>query len=145
LLIVPVPTQRSARLSRGLDVVGAMARQACGSLRRAGRPAAIVPALRYARRVADQVGLDASARADNLSEAFVVGPLRRRAGGSLSGPVPLSSERGLVVLLDDILTTGATLREATRALAAVGIAVEAGAVVASTPRRLPVRADPPLG
>ena len=78
-------------------------------------------------RRADQAGLDAAERAANLA-------------GSLCCPSPgaATPRRGgvpaRVVVCDDVLTTGATAREAQRALEAVGLAVVAVATVAATRR-----------
>lgn len=83
----------------------------------------VVAALRHVRRVADQAGLDARGRAANLAGALAV---RREAQPRLEGRP--------VVLVDDVLTTGATLAEAARALSSAGVSVCAGAVLAATPR-----------
>jgi predicted amidophosphoribosyltransferase len=76
-------------------------------------------ALTVARTVLDSAGLGRAERARNLEGAF-----RGRAG-----PVGRSA-----LLVDDIVTTGATLREADRALRAAGWTVAGAAVVAATPR-----------
>ena len=75
-----------------------------------------------ARRTADQSGLDARHRAHNLAGAFVL-----RSNDGLAD--------GTVVVVDDIVTTGATIAEAVRALAAAGHRPRAAAVVAHRPLR----------
>lgn len=117
VLLVPVPTRRSARRSRGRDPLAVLTRAAARDLRRSGRQAAVVPALRHRRRVRDQAGLLGPERAANLAGALAA----RRP------PPP----RGVVVLVDDVCTTGATLAEANRALRAAGWATAGAAVLAT--------------
>lgn len=112
-LIVPVPTSRAAFRRRGFRVVDLIAL-------RAGLP--VVRALRVARRTADQRGLDVYARRRNVAGSLVA---RGVAGAR-------------VVVVDDVLTTGATIDEAVRALRVAGAEVVAAATVAATPRRAPV-------
>jgi ComF family protein len=104
--LVPIPTRREARRVRGRDPSRVLARAAARELRRSGRPARVVLALRHRRRVRDQAGLSGPERAANLS-----GALRTRRN------LPPT---GSLVLVDDLCTTGATLAEANRALAAAG-------------------------
>jgi predicted amidophosphoribosyltransferase len=124
--LVPVPSSRAARRRRGEDVVRRLAAVAATDLRRAGRVAAVVPALRHARAVSDSAGLGAADRARNLAGAFVVDP---RAASRLC--------RGVVVLVDDLITTGVTLAECSAALAAAGTRPVACATIAATQRRSP--------
>jgi predicted amidophosphoribosyltransferase len=65
--------------------------------------------LTHIRKVRDQSNLDAKDRAENLEGALV----------------SLRFISGRAILVDDLVTTGATLREAARALRAVGIVVSA--------------------
>ena len=129
LSLVPVPASRRRRAS-GRDPVRELAGAAAATLRRAGRPARVLPVLRSVRAVADQAGLSEHDRAVNVARAFACRPLGTAAS---SGPV---------VLVDDVVTTGATLGEAARALAEAGVVVSGAAVVAATRRRRP-RADRP--
>ncbi|MEU3951794.1 ComF family protein [Streptomyces achromogenes] len=106
LLLVPVPSARWAVRARGHDPVRRMALAAARELRRTGTPARVAAVLRQRRAVADQTGLDAPGRLANLSGALEV----TAGGGRLLG------DGRRVVLVDDLMTTGASLAEAARAL-----------------------------
>ncbi|MEU9456304.1 ComF family protein [Streptomyces sp. NPDC048277] len=105
VLLVPVPSAPWAVRARGHDPVRRIALAAAAELRRAGAPARVAPVLRQRRAVADQSGLNSRQRLANLAGALEV-----TAGGArmLAG--------GRVVLVDDLVTTGATLTEAARAV-----------------------------
>lgn len=118
-LLVPVPSARRSIHARGHDPTLRIALAAAKELRRGGLPIRVVRLLRQCRDVADQAELSAQQRWANLSGALVAraGWLRR------DGPE--------VVLADDLLTTGASLAEASRAVTAAGGQVAGAAVVAS--------------
>lgn len=108
-----VPTSRAAYRRRGYDPVTLL-------VRRAGlRPAR---ALVTARRSAQQKTLAVAERAANRA-------------GSLRAARDLGGRR--FVLVDDVLTTGATLGEAARAVRAAGGVVVSAATLAYTPKLLP--------
>ncbi|MFJ7182155.1 ComF family protein [Streptomyces massasporeus] len=107
VLLVPVPSGRRSVRARGHDPARRIALAAAGELRRRGSPARVVGVLRQRRAVADQSGLNSRQRLDNLAGALAVAPAGARL---LSG--------GPVVLVDDVMTTGASLAEAARAVRA---------------------------
>lgn len=129
IALVPVPSAPAASRKRGHDPVRAIAAAAADRLRGLGLPATSIPVLRQARRVADQAGLSSALRAVNLAGAFEVAP---RGTGLLT---EVRRRKAVVVLVDDIVTTGATLAEAARALQLAGAEVPLAVTVAATRRR----------
>lgn len=114
-VLVPVPSSPAAARRRGGDHVHRLARMAG---RRLGAP--VVPALHLMRAVRDSAGLGAGERHANLAGAMAARPARPPA---------------VAVIVDDIVTSGATLTESVRALRCAGWHVTAAVVIAVTPRR----------
>jgi predicted amidophosphoribosyltransferase len=88
-----------------------VARHAARALAMAGHAAAVAPALRLDRRARDSVGLDAAARVANLR-----GRLAHVPAGSPPAGQP-------VVLIDDVITTGATMAACAAVLTSAGVRV----------------------
>ncbi len=122
VLVVPVPSHRRVVRERGRDPLVMLARSAADHLRAHGVAARYARPVRVLGRPADQAGLDAAARAANVADRFAVGP---RA----------PSRATPILVVDDVLTTGATVRAVQRALEEAGHTVLAAAVVGATPRR----------
>jgi predicted amidophosphoribosyltransferase len=102
--LVPTPSRPSAARARYGQHMTAVARACAVALTRAGHRASVAPVLRLSARARDSVGLDPDARAANLQ-----GRLR-----CTSRP-PTTA-----VLLDDVITTGATATACVAALAKAG-------------------------
>jgi ComF family protein len=98
--VIPVPLHASRLRHRGFN-------QAADLARHLGVP--VAPALRRVRATATQTSLPAGQRHRNMREAFAV----TRAAARLAGTV--------VVLVDDVSTTGATLEACARALKDAGV------------------------
>lgn len=128
VLLVPVPSRPGAVRERGHDPTLAMARRAARLLRAGGGSAYALPLLRLRPGVADQAGLDAAERHRNLAGSMAC-PSAAVARAARRLPT------AHVVVCDDVITTGATAREAQRALEAAGVRPLAVAAVAATRRR----------
>lgn len=114
-VLVPIPSSRAAARQRGGDHLLRLVAEVAPQN---GLP--VLPVLRLAGRSRDSAGLSAAERVANLTN-------RMRA-------LPATTSRP-VLLVDDIVTTGATLAEASRALQAAGWQVCGAAVIAATKLR----------
>lgn len=119
IVLVPIPSAARTVRQRGFDATRAIARLA-GRRLRGQYPITTRSVLVQARPVADQAGLGAQARQQNLAGAF---RLRR--------PIKTGA---VVVLVDDLVTTGSSLTEAARVLREARIPVLGAATVAATVR-----------
>lgn len=112
-VLVPVPTRAAADRRRGYRPVEVLMRAAHLPLYRA---------LRVATAVRDQRELSRDERARNTLGAFAV-----RRTVAMSAPV---------IVVDDVVTTGATLTNCARTLTSAGFSVAACITVLSTPKRV---------
>jgi ComF family protein len=102
-LVIPVPIHRSRMLVRGFNQSEELARKLC---RRVSLPL-VTDVLYQPCKTKHQVNLSYDERASNMRGAFVVRDARKVAGKR-------------VLVLDDVLTTGATANEAALALKNAG-------------------------
>jgi predicted amidophosphoribosyltransferase len=109
--LVPIPSSASSNRRRGRDFINEIAISVARDL-----GVAVLPLLEHQRKIRDQSKLNVSNRHQNLAMALSIKPQFR---GNYS------SER--VVILDDLVTTGATIGEANRALTRGGFKVQAAA------------------
>jgi predicted amidophosphoribosyltransferase len=99
-VVVPVPSRPAAARARYGQHMTAVARACVAALVQGGHQASVAPVLRLSGRARDSVGLDQAARVANLDGRLWC-----------AGPAPPS-----VVLLDDVITTGATATACVAAL-----------------------------
>ncbi len=112
LFLVAVPLHPTRRKERGFS----QTEELCDELAQLSGAASLRDVLRRTRNTPSQTHLSAADRAANLTGAFVAGPA-------------VAGKR--IALIDDVATTGSTLRECTYALRDAG-AMDVGAVVLAT-------------
>ena len=127
VVLVPMPSAAAAVRERGFDATAALAGRAARTLARQ-RPVRTAGLLAQRRGLADQAGLDAVERAANLRDG-----LRLRTGVDSLRCRP---DGPALVVVDDLVTTGASLTEAVRCLDKAGYEVLGAATVSATVRTL---------
>ena len=105
LVVVPAPTRRAAARRRGGDPITRIARRAAADL----PGITVAPVLRFKAFTRDSVGLSSAGRQRNVAGRVL-----------LTAPVT-----GPVVVVDDVITTGATVTESVRVLQIAGADVVA--------------------
>jgi ComF family protein len=127
LLVVPVPLHPSRRRERGFnqsELLAAGLVRALGRMRSVPAPQIANACLRRKRATPPQTGLSVAARRENLRGAFeVIKPDAVRGRG--------------IVLLDDVMTTGATLSACSRTLKRAGAAQVMGLTLARATPQFP--------
>jgi predicted amidophosphoribosyltransferase len=121
VVVVPMPSSRAAVRRRGDDPVGDLVAAAAAQV--PGSPP-VLSVLRPLRRLADQSTLGHGERAANLAGAYAV-----------PSGVAVELQGRAVLLVDDVVTTGATLGEAARVVRAKGGLIAGAATLAATQRR----------
>lgn len=117
ITLVPMPARASSKRQRGFDHVHTLVSRAARMLRARGVVAQVCAALTLCRGTSDSIGLSAGQRLANVRGAFAV----RKS-------VPRANP---VLIVDDVLASGATMSEAIRALRAAGQRVDAAIVLAA--------------
>jgi ComF family protein len=121
VVLVPIPSSKANYRKRGFSHTDLFAK----ALKKYGTGITVANLLISSRDRLDQVNLDPRQRLENLNEAF-------RAVSS-------KTLKGRAILLDDVLTTGATMLEASRCLVQSGIEVAGFCVLAQTRPRKPTK------
>lgn len=124
---VPIPSSRRARMRRGEDFIYELAKLTRDELSNVAPliDFRITPALKVNKNIRDQSGLSEPERDLNLSGAFSIDTNLQRSSRML--------------LLDDVITTGSTLREAYRALKERNLTVLGAVTACASKRRLLIR------
>jgi predicted amidophosphoribosyltransferase len=121
--LVPIPSRKSATRKRGRNFLQEITVEAADKI---DLPYQFL--LSHNRKVRDQSNLNLLARSQNVSGSFSL-------SREVSADIPLGNSRPKIIVIDDLITTGATLGEAFRALRAGGFSV-LGAVTSCTAQPL---------
>jgi predicted amidophosphoribosyltransferase len=124
--LVPIPSRRAASRKRGRNFLS----EICEEVARSSETSinlCKMQLLKHARSVQDQSSLNSKQRFVNLSGALVV---PSKFSSTIS-----RGNIGTLIIVDDLITTGATLAEAIRALCAAGFEVK-GAVTGAVAKPL---------
>lgn len=123
IVLIPAPTRLSSRLRRGGDPMSAACAQIAATLPRTS----VEKLVRTSQRAVDSAGLSAAGRRENLSGRIVP---TLPVGSQKHQDLRLRCAQATVVLVDDIVTTGATIAETELVAASLGIRLDLVLVLA---------------
>ena len=109
--LVTIPSQLSAIRRRGRDHIKDLAQEVIIQLNQQKIKTNHLPILKPIKKIKDQSDLNGLQRKENMNHAFTV----------KSSPISQST----VILIDDLVTTGASIQEGVRALSEAKITVDA--------------------
>ena len=109
IILVSIPSQKNVIRNRGRDHISDLTSQVINGLSGMGYNANYAPMLRLAKKSKDQSTLNSHERLVNMQNAFTVNN-------------SLNSQDG-IFLIDDVITTGASIREGVRAVGEAKITV----------------------
>ena len=109
IILVSIPSQKNVIRNRGRDHISDLTFQVINGLSGMGYNAKYVPMLSLAKKSKDQSTLNSHERLVNMQNAFTVNN-------------SLNSQDG-IFLIDDVITTGASIREGVRAVGEAKITV----------------------
>ena len=122
-VLVPIPSRKAANRKRGRDFMQEITSQVAKQL-----DLPCLPMLTHIRKVRDQSQLNLTDRSTNIFGAYSVSHDSSRLDVAWNN-------RPKIIVIDDLITTGATLAEAVRALRTAGFTV-LGAVTSCTAKPL---------
>ncbi|MBF4993681.1 ComF family protein [Arthrobacter gandavensis] len=134
--LVPVPGSFRGRTRRGYDPLELILAKV--------RMRGLLPAGMEVRGVLGyRIGAELSSLRSGAQKSLGAGARRRNVHGTMTAGRPGDLQGMTVLLADDVLTTGATLAEATRALRATGAQVAGAAVIAAVRAPAPAAGSAP--
>jgi predicted amidophosphoribosyltransferase len=111
IILTPIPSQYSANRRRGRDHIEDLTKVVINKLQASDVFAVYLPLLTPAKKIQDQSNLNSQQRKANMHQAFLTRPSEISIGG--------------LILIDDLVTTGASILEGIRALNEAKITVNA--------------------
>ena len=112
IVIIPIPSRRSADRKRGFAHIELLVKHFIAMNETVSFQ--VLDCLRHSRKISDQSSLNFNERAMNMKGAFAVDRIK------YFEIYPTKNSNSAVFLLDDLVTTGATVQAANSALSALG-------------------------